>query len=134
MDVQLKNHHNHGVDIPDALRHRDVAPEVNRQIRTYLASHHTPAQAQERIKQQLQSECCSVQQYGVLSADRSMVPDYQYICRLSSINVHIYSTILCRGAYFQLKLTSFYLCFTVLCLYTMPVPCQLSMDCTTNYN
>lgn len=76
-----KPFHNHQVDSPCALRHRDVDSTVDRRLKCLLSAHHTPAQAQERLKQQLQAECSSTKAYALASADRAVIPDYQYICR-----------------------------------------------------
>lgn len=82
MNVSLSiDWHNHPLSIPAALRHRDVRPDVHQRIQDLFSQNLSPGQIHAILKQDLERDCSDKTEYAVKSCDRSLIPDYQYICR-----------------------------------------------------
>ena len=76
--VKYAHHHNHPIDGVAVLRHKDGSPEVKEQVIALLKAGHGPASAFAAYKQKLR-QAMDPEAYGKVCADRSIVPDYEYV-------------------------------------------------------
>lgn len=80
MTVMLAYNHNHPVNCPDALKHRDVSDEVTKIFCKLYEANHTPATALQAYKYDIYED--QNQDFVLTSADRSVCPDLQWCFRL----------------------------------------------------
>ena len=78
--ITFTGRHNHPVNSADALRRRDVSPQVHDKFLQLFAAGHSPSSALEVHKCDLQME--DGDSYSIQAADRHLCPDLQWCFRL----------------------------------------------------
>lgn len=76
----MTNVHNHGVS-SHIMKFKDVDDATKRRLCELFAARFSPAEALAKLKKELNADCASDSEFCQRSADRSELPDYQYICR-----------------------------------------------------
>lgn len=79
LHVKWRDNHNHLLNCADALSKRDVSVTTVNRLTELFQQGHSPSSALETIKYDLQEE--EGENYFLVAADRSIVPDLQFCYR-----------------------------------------------------
>lgn len=80
LQIEYHHEHNHPMDGIAVLKHKDVSVEARQAVSQYLDEGYRPSAALASFKEDLRNRLPH-EHYVEAAADRSKVPDYQFVSR-----------------------------------------------------